>query len=69
MTSYQLQTVCELLTGLLTCYNMRMGTQLAINKFAENEAFFQRIFEIGRRYKVSEFSRLGVDIRLANFRD
>ena len=48
----QFEEMMKFLSGLYVCNNFKQGCQVALQAFAENEAFFQKIFEIGRRHKV-----------------
>lgn len=49
----QLKEICSILLGLVISKNMKIGTELIVNKnFKDNEKWFQNIFEIGRRYKI-----------------
>jgi len=49
----QLKEICAILTGLVVACDYKQGQKLVANKdFAENEIFFQNIFEILRRYKI-----------------
>ena len=47
-----LNEVFALLLGLYVSTDFRAGNALASKSFSDNEAFFQRAFEIGRRYKI-----------------
>ena len=48
-----LNQIFSILTGLVLCSNYSNGMELiSKEKFAENEIFFQNIFEIGRRFKI-----------------
>ncbi|GLE11736.1 hypothetical protein PINS_up024329 [Pythium insidiosum] len=39
--------------GMMVATDFRKGKRLVLNtKFEENEEFFRRVFEIGRRYKI-----------------
>lgn len=50
----QIRDLCSILTGLAVASDYSVGQKLLINRdFAENEAFFQTAFEIGRRHKVA----------------
>ena len=49
----QLRLICSILTGLVVSNDYAAGQELIKDKdFAKYEAFFQTVFEIGRRYKV-----------------
>eukprot|EP01133_Synstelium_polycarpum_P016303 gene16303-19390_t len=49
----QLRHICAILCGLLVATDFKRGQQLVESKeFVENEAFFQKVFEIGRRHKI-----------------
>jgi len=49
----QLQDICAILCGLVVANDYKAGQQLIKeHNFKDNEAFFQTIFEIGRRYKI-----------------
>ncbi|ORX44318.1 hypothetical protein BCR36DRAFT_586181 [Piromyces finnis] len=50
----QIKEFCSILSGLVLSANYREGQRLFQNKsFEDNEKFFQDIFEIGRRYKIT----------------
>lgn len=50
----QIRDMCSILTGLAVASDYSVGQKLVSNRnFAENEAFFQTAFEIGRRHKVA----------------
>lgn len=49
----QLKEMCSILAGLVVATNMEKGQSLFEDKdFAANAEWFQRVFEIGRRYKI-----------------
>lgn len=49
----QLKEICAIMCGLVVASDYRAGQKLIVDKeFKDNEAFFQRVFEIGRRHKV-----------------
>ena len=49
----QLKEICAILSGLLVASDYKAGQKLVVDKtFSDNEAFFQSIFEIGRRHKI-----------------
>ncbi|KAI7857971.1 hypothetical protein BDC45DRAFT_434863 [Circinella umbellata] len=49
----QIKELCAVLTGLVLACDYKRGQELfAERTFDENEQFFQRIFEIGRRHKI-----------------
>jgi len=49
----QLKEICAIMCGLVVASDYRAGQKLIADKeFKDNEAFFQRVFEIGRRHKV-----------------
>jgi hypothetical protein len=49
----QLQEICAILCGLVVALDYKTGQELLADKdFAQNAAFFQLVFEIGRRHKV-----------------
>ncbi|GMH41918.1 hypothetical protein BSKO_09837 [Bryopsis sp. KO-2023] len=49
----QIKRICAILSGLVVAQDYRKGQQLVQSRsFGDNEAFFQDIFEIGRRYKI-----------------
>ncbi|KAI9260600.1 hypothetical protein BDA99DRAFT_512591 [Phascolomyces articulosus] len=49
----QIKELCAVLTGLVLACDYKRGQELfAERTFDENEEFFQRIFEIGRRHKI-----------------
>lgn len=50
----QIKEFCSILSGLVLSADYREGQKLFQNKsFEDNELFFQNIFEIGRRYKIT----------------
>lgn len=50
----QIKEFCSILSGLVLSADYREGQRLFENKsFEDNEEFFQTIFEIGRRYKIT----------------
>jgi len=49
----ELTEICSILSGFVVACNYREGQKLIKDKtFADNEHFFQSVFEIARRYKV-----------------
>eukprot|EP01132_Coremiostelium_polycephalum_P007854 gene7854-9671_t len=49
----QLRLICAILSGLLVANDFKKGQKLVESKdFVENEEFFARVFEIGRRHKI-----------------
>jgi len=49
----QLKEICAILCGLVVASDYRAGQRLIVDKeFKDNEAFFQDVFEIGRRHKI-----------------
>ncbi|OBZ83438.1 hypothetical protein A0J61_08515 [Choanephora cucurbitarum] len=49
----QIKDLCAILSGLLVAGDYKTGAQLfASRTVRENEAIFQRIFEVGRRHKI-----------------
>jgi hypothetical protein len=49
----QLREICAILSGLVIAADYNQGQVMIKDKnFVDNEAFFQKVFEIGRRYKV-----------------
>ncbi|RUS32671.1 hypothetical protein BC938DRAFT_474636 [Jimgerdemannia flammicorona] len=49
----QIRDLCAILSGLVVACDYKLGQELfAERQFAENEAFFQTVFEIGRRHKI-----------------
>ncbi|OLL23541.1 UPF0652 protein [Neolecta irregularis DAH-3] len=49
----QLKEMCSILSGLVVASDIKKGRELLLQKdFSENAAFFKRVFEIGRRYKI-----------------
>uniref|UniRef100_A0A7S0X7U2 Non-canonical E2 ubiquitin-conjugating enzyme C-terminal domain-containing protein n=1 Tax=Mantoniella antarctica TaxID=81844 RepID=A0A7S0X7U2_9CHLO len=49
----QLKEICAIMCGLVVATDYRRGQRLIVDKdFAANAAFFQAVFEIGRRHKV-----------------
>ncbi|CAI2196236.1 16433_t:CDS:10, partial [Funneliformis geosporum] len=50
---HQIKDLCSILSGLVVASDYKKGQELIANKsFEENEEFFQKIFEIGRRHKI-----------------
>ena len=50
----QLKEICAIMCGLVVATDYRRGQRLIVDKdFAANAAFFQAVFEIGRRHKVN----------------
>jgi len=46
----QIKDICAVLSGLVTACDYRRGQELFADRtFEQNEDFFQKIFEIGRR--------------------
>jgi Protein of unknown function (DUF2009) len=46
----QIKDICAILSGLVTACDYRRGQELFADRtFEQNEDFFQKIFEIGRR--------------------
>ncbi|EGG15843.1 hypothetical protein DFA_09512 [Cavenderia fasciculata] len=55
----QLRQICAILCGLLVASDFKKGQELVEKKeFSENEEFFQRVFEIGRRHKIMNPSKM-----------
>jgi hypothetical protein len=49
----QLLEICAILSGLFVAADYKAGQKLIVDhEFADNAAFFQEIFEIGRRHKI-----------------
>ncbi|CUS22341.1 LAQU0S05e03202g1_1 [Lachancea quebecensis] len=49
----QLKEMCSVLCGLVIASNLRIGQKLLeMKNFSDNAAWFQDVFEIGRRYKI-----------------
>ncbi|GAB5588723.1 hypothetical protein Unana1_03623 [Umbelopsis nana] len=49
----QIKDICAVLSGLVTACDYRRGQELFADRtFEQNEEFFQKIFEIGRRHKI-----------------
>ena len=49
----QLKEMCAILCGLLVASDYRRGRELVEGRdFAANAAFFQAVFEVGRRHKI-----------------
>jgi hypothetical protein len=47
----QIKDICAILSGLVTACDYKRGQELFADRtFEQNEEFFQKIFEIGRRY-------------------
>lgn len=55
----QLKEICSILIGLTISSDFKKGTSLIDDKnFEDNAEFFQKIFEIGRRYKIMNPEKL-----------
>ncbi|TPX46014.1 hypothetical protein SeMB42_g03835 [Synchytrium endobioticum] len=49
----QIKELCQILSGLVVAADYKSGQELFQSRdFAENETFYQQIFELGRRHKV-----------------
>lgn len=49
----QLKEICSILLGLVVSKNMKLGSEMVVEKnFKDHESWFKNIFEIGRRYKI-----------------
>ncbi|KAL0076176.1 hypothetical protein F4703DRAFT_1779956 [Phycomyces blakesleeanus] len=49
----QIKDICAVISGLLVSGDYKLGSRLfAKRNIRENEAFFQRVFEVGRRFKI-----------------
>lgn len=49
----QIKELCSILSGLVIASDYKRGQELfATRDFEKNEAFFQTVFELGRRHKV-----------------
>ncbi|CAO3595986.1 unnamed protein product [Absidia cylindrospora] len=49
----QIKDICDIISGLLVSGDYKLGARLfAEQSIKENEEFFQRVFEVGRRYKI-----------------
>lgn len=49
----QIRDLCAIISGLFVAGNYKQGVDyFAKNNLRENEALFQRIFEVGRRHKI-----------------
>lgn len=47
----QIKDLCSIISGLLAAGDYKLGNELfANNNVKQNEAFFQKVFEVGRRY-------------------
>jgi hypothetical protein len=50
----QIKELCAILSGLVMSSDFKRGQELFKDRdFAQNQAFFQDIFELGRRHKIS----------------
>ncbi|KAI8812789.1 hypothetical protein BJ742DRAFT_791834 [Cladochytrium replicatum] len=55
----QIKELCSVLSGLVLAADYKVGQELFETKsFADNEVFFQAIFEFGRRYKIMNPDRM-----------
>lgn len=49
----QIRDLCAIISGLFVAGNYKQGVDyFAKNNLRENEALFQRVFEVGRRHKI-----------------
>ncbi|ORZ03608.1 hypothetical protein BCR43DRAFT_431865 [Syncephalastrum racemosum] len=49
----QIRDLCSIISGLLVAGDYKIGDELFSNRtLKDNEAFFQRVFEVGRRHKI-----------------
>ncbi|KAI9490198.1 hypothetical protein BDB00DRAFT_838746 [Zychaea mexicana] len=49
----QIRDLCAIISGLLVAGDYKLGDQLfSGNSVKQNEAFFQQVFEVGRRHKI-----------------
>jgi len=49
----QIRELCAILSGLVLATDYKQGQELFQDRdFKGNEAFFQELFELGRRYKI-----------------
>ncbi|AOA65130.1 Hypothetical protein PP7435_CHR4-0612 [Komagataella phaffii CBS 7435] len=49
----QLKEMCSILAGLVVASDLKLGQELIVEKeFADNAEWYQKVFEIGRRYKI-----------------
>ncbi|KAI9302274.1 hypothetical protein BJ944DRAFT_167583 [Cunninghamella echinulata] len=49
----QIEDICNIISGLLVSGDYKLGSRLfAEQSIKENGEFFQRVFEVGRRYKI-----------------
>ena len=52
-TVNQIKELCAILTGIVLSCDYKRGQELfADRSYEDNEEFFQKIFEIGRRHKI-----------------
>ena len=55
----EIEELLSIISGLMLASNFRLGENLiAGNCLADNEAFFQNVFEVGRRYKISNVDKM-----------
>ncbi|AET40761.1 uncharacterized protein Ecym_6386 [Eremothecium cymbalariae DBVPG len=55
----QLKEICSVLCGLVMASDLKAGQKLAeMKEFGDNAAWFQDVFEIGRRYKIMNPERM-----------
>ena len=55
----QLKEMCSILAGLVVSSNMKVGQKLIEDKdFVDNAEWYQKVFEIGRRYKIMNPERM-----------
>lgn len=58
----QIKDICAILSGLVVAQNYKKGQQLVQERnFADNAAFFQDCFEVGRRHKVMNPEKMRSD--------
>ncbi|KAI8074733.1 hypothetical protein BC940DRAFT_324509 [Gongronella butleri] len=56
---HQIKDICDILSGLLVSGDYKLGARLfAEQSTRDNEEFFQRVFEVGRRYKIMNPEKL-----------
>ena len=55
----EIEELLSIISGLMLASNFRLGENLiAGNSLADNETFFQNVFEVGRRYKISNVDKV-----------
>jgi hypothetical protein len=55
----EIEELLAIISGLMLASNFRLGENLIAGKrLQDNESFFQKVFEVGRRYKISNVDKV-----------